>query len=90
MPALLEFFKTQVHQLEAQSSIKQGLLAEPGKFYVNPKPLKQIAQVPIMPSGLASLPHPIFFIGAPSSVPLASAPEVASDAAGGIPEQAEE
>ncbi len=42
-----------------------------------------------MPSGLASLPHPVFFIGAPSSAPLASA-EVATDTAGGILEQAED
>ena len=60
------------------------------KFYVNPEPLKQIAQVPIMPSGFASLPHPVFFIGTPASAPSASSPEIAADAAGGVLEQAED
>ena len=89
MPALLEFFKTQVQQLEAQTIFQQGPLVEPAKFHVNPEPPKQIPQAPILASGMASLPHPAFFLDAPQ--PLASASEIDVETSDGskVHEQAE-
>ena len=65
MLALLEFFKTQVQQLEAEKASKDKPLEQPGKFHVGTVAPKQIPTVPVLggsSSGLASLPHPVFFI----------------------------